>query len=120
MIIEQATDRDIARLHLKARIPFPWEGLVAKKGETIMGIGGVYVEPSGRIMGFMDLHPGLRTPILFRNVLRYINELKDRGIDEISVKCETRFNRAEAFLKRLGFEATGTYEDEMEVWTWRH
>lgn len=116
MIVEKATDMDVARLHCRLSIPFPWEGLTAKKGKTVMGIGGVYVEDSGRVMAFLEIHPSLRKPLLYRYTITYLKQLKARGLDDIYVKCDTRFPKAEKFLERHGFKPTGEQEDGMELW----
>lgn len=118
MKVTDATPADIQRF-FGIKMPYHWEGIVAKEGNLITGIGGVYVEHSGRVMGWMHLTPFTRKAIAFRYVIMYLRKLRDRGVDEISVKCDTNIGRAEAFLERLGFARTGNVEDNMEVWTWQ-
>ena len=118
MKVSKATDKDISRFY-GVKMPFPWEGIVGKEGDLIVGIGGVFVQSDGTLMGFMDLTRKTRKPMVFRYVIMYLRELRRRGIDAVSVSCDTSFNRAEAFLIRLGFTATDYVDDGRRIWTWQ-
>ncbi len=117
--ISKATKADIRRFY-GIDMPTAWEGIVGKRGKLIVGVGGVFVTPDGEVQGFMDLSPYARKPLVFRYVIMYLRELKARGIDCIKVMCDTRFNRAEEFLLRLGFEKTDEETNGMRCWKWQH
>lgn len=102
MKVEKATDKDFSRFY-GVRVKTSWEGFVVKDGDLIVGIGGVLVLGDGTLWGFMDLGKKTRSPLLYRYVITYLKDLKERGIDKVHVNCSEHIPRAAAFLERLGF-----------------
>ena len=115
IIVSEATDSDMFRFYGK-KLMNPWHGLVAKVGSRIVAFGGVYVNEAGEVVGFMDLRKGARRPVAYRYVSRFIADLMSRGCREITVSCDERFDRAAAFLDRLGFTPTDREEGGRKVW----
>lgn len=87
------------------------------KGDHVLGIGGLIVMEDGGVQGFMDLKGKSRRAVVFRHVLRYLAEKKRQGVMPIYTAADTRYPRAEEFLKRLGFVPTDETNDSgMRIW----
>lgn len=116
--VSEATDRDMFQFY-GARLQNPWEGLVAKIGNQIVGMGGVYANEAGEVVAFLDLRKWARKPSVYKYAFRLINEMKSRGCDEVVTSCDKRIPRASEFLSRLGFKPTDREEAGRQVWVWR-
>jgi hypothetical protein len=112
MNITKATDKDFFKFY-GVRVTTAWEGLVAKEGDLITGIGGVMVLADATLWGFMDLSKQSRTPMLFRYVITFLRELKARGVGNVQVTCSEHIPRAVEFLEKLGF----TRDNGGDTWT---
>jgi hypothetical protein len=112
------TEREMTRIY-KVPISGTFRGLAGRRGMITVAAGGILVGDDGRVWGFIDLHPCARTPLLFRYVMRFLEECKEDGVKEIYVTRDASFETSEEFLTRIGFsKTTETFEDK-EVWIWR-
>jgi hypothetical protein len=94
--------------------PERWGGMAANIGKLVVGVGGVCLWEDGRWWAFLDAAPVARTPARFhRTALRYLRSL---DIEELFVACDERFDKASAWLERLGFKETNEEMNGCKVW----
>lgn len=117
--IVAATDDDIARFYDGARITVPWRAKAIRLGRIVGGVGGVVQDGDGTWFAFLDVPRHLRTPVLYRHVKQGLLELAGAGATVVRATCNSDIPRADAFLRRLGFEPTQDYRGDERVWEWR-
>lgn len=99
-----------------------WKGMALKAGSYVVGIGGYTITEEGKVYGFIDIgSPIARTPILYRRALRFLDQMKQDGFQEVLTICDDSKPNAERFLLRLGFKPTEDFLSGFRVWSkWLH
>lgn len=118
--IVTATDDDVARFYRGVQFTAPWVGKVIRKGKFIAGFGGVMEIGEGLWYAFLDVPAHLRRPMIYRHALGVLDEAKSMGAMKIRAICDTSVTRAEAMLRRIGFEPTDETDGERTVFEWQH
>jgi len=118
--IHDADDTDFARFFKTQAPATRWRGKCIRKGDLVKAMAGVVLSDDGRYFAFMELRGAGRFPLVFRRVLRFLeNTIEDFEIDEVFAFCDDRYPRAHQFIERLGFVKTEEEHDQGKVWRWR-
>lgn len=95
-----------------------WKGMSLKVGSYVVAIGGYTVTEDGKVYCFIDIgSPIARTPILYRRAIRFLDQMKQDGIEETFTICDQSKPNAERFLLRLGFTPTDDFQSGFRVWS---
>jgi hypothetical protein len=117
--LEPTTKADCEQFFRKP-LPYRIRALTAKKGDEILGIGGIAFMPDGRTGAFLDATEEAikRHPItLHKAALRTLAMAREMGVSSLSTWCDRRRGAADRYLTRLGFSHTGIRRG-FEEWTW--
>lgn len=115
------TTADDAERFFPDKLPWRIRALTAKRGEEILGIGGIAMLPDGTAAVFLEASEEntKKYPVLLHRaakaVLRMATEL---GFKRLLTRADMKRPAAERYLMRLGFEKVGTIDGE-EVWQWQ-
>lgn len=118
-----ATARDW-RAYFRQPAPDIFTALIARRNGRVVGIAGVMWDDHGRAWGFMDhrLKPDEPLPAfaMHRQARRFLEVMREVGEPAIYTGADTsRSPRAEAWLRRLGFEITDEFGTvEQAIWKW--
>lgn len=87
-------------------LPFRIRGLTAVIDDKVVGVAGVGFMPDGVVCGFAQLTDDLRRHrvALHRAALRFLADVRASGIRELVTLADPSIERAEPWLRRLGFE----------------
>ena len=119
-----ATARDF-RAYYKHPMPEVCTALVGRENGRILGIGGCMWDDEGRAWGFLDhgYTPDDPPPALtlHRQARRFLAAMRQVGEPAIYTAVEAhRSHRAEAWLRRLGFEISTEFPTaDKVVWKWQ-
>lgn len=117
--IVTATDDDVARFYRGVQFTAPWVGKAIRRGKLVAGFGGVMEIGEGLWFAFLDIPAHLRRPSIYRHVLGVLDEAQAMGALKIRAVCDTGVPRAEAMLRRIGFEPTEETDGERTVFEWQ-
>lgn len=113
-----ATPADYSGFY-KADPPDVWTALVGRQGGRVVGMAGVVYDDYGRAWAFLDalIRP---TFALHRQALRFFAAMRQVGEPAIYTTCGyDQSPRAEAWLRRLGFEITDEFgPTDQAIWKW--
>lgn len=98
----------------------PIRGYAARSGFRTVALGGLTVDASGRVWGFIDFKPGYRLKAIYKYMLRLLDEARADGIPEIWVSRNTELDTSERLLTRGGFTKSDETIDDHELWVWRN
>ena len=118
------TPEDVKRF-LPNGLPWRIRALTAKRGDEILGIGGIAMLPDGTVAAFLEaseVNAKKYRLTLHKAALRIMKQVKDIGFGSIVTECDTKRDAAARYLERLGFSPLGTIEreaQEIEVWKWQ-
>ena len=118
--VSKATDEDVARYYSGAAITGEWIGYTARRDRRVLAVGGLIRMENDEWMGFLDMPIGIRSPLALRYAVKLLREAKERGAKSIVATCDEAIPRADAFLKRLGFESTDREFEGRTVWKWHN
>lgn len=116
--IRPADDVDFARFYGGVRVTGRWIGRALWRRRLVAGFGCIIETAEGEWMAFLEVPAADRKPHVFRHVLQVLNEAKGKGARVIKATCDTSIPRAEALMKKLGFEPTEETLDGKVVWAW--
>lgn len=118
--IERATDLDFVKYYRVEPPKNNWIGWAIKNGRLVKGLAAIAQADDGRYFGFMDKDNFALRPMILRlfkkNMVAASRELK---LEEVFVTCDTRYDKAESFLKHLGFTRTDETIADQKVWKWQ-
>jgi hypothetical protein len=116
--IRPATASDIEAYNgLKELPPFRSYVWAAVDGETVIGLGGYSILPTGAAMLFLDADPSdtkANRLTLCKMAKAVMGKARKAGFRRLVAQCDEEIPRAREFLVWLGFTDTGemfAYED---------
>lgn len=112
-------ERELHRFY-KQYVVTPIRGYAGRHGFRTVVVGGLVVGADGRVWGFIDALPQYRRPIIFKYMLRLLEEAAADGIEEIWVVRNAALETSERLLRRGGFRKTDEIVDGHEIWVWRN
>lgn len=118
--ISFATDDDVARFYGGIQFSGAWHAKAMHRGRLVAGMGGVIETEPGVWVGFLEVPEGERKPSLYRHVIEMLDAAKASGATTIKTWCDDSIPRAEAMMRRLGFQPTDEIIDGKRIWAWVH
>lgn len=116
--VSAATEDDIARFYGGIEFSAPWHAKAMRKGRIVAGMGGVIEMEPGVWLGFLEVPAHARSPSLFRHVKDVLEQARASGAIKVKTWCDDSIPRAEAMMRRLGFQPTDEKIDGKVVWEW--
>ena len=116
--IVQASEDDVARYYGGIAFPTRWVAKALRKGDLVAGMGGVIETEPGVWVGFLEVPPFARSPSLFRHVKDVLEKAREAGAVKVKTWCDDGIPRAEAMMRRLGFQPTDETINGKVVWEW--
>lgn len=116
--VNPATDDDVARFYGGIQFNGEWHAKAMRKGRLVAGMGGVIETEPGVWVGFLEVPAGERRPSLYRHVIEMLDAAKASGATTIKTWCDDSIPRAEAMMRKLGFQPTDETIDDKVVWAW--
>lgn len=116
--IRPADDIDFARFYGGVQVTSQWIGKGIWRRRLLAGFGCVIEVAEGEWMAFLEVPAGERKPHIYRHILQALTDAKKRGARTIKATCDTSIPRAEALMRKLGFEPTQETLDGKVIWAW--
>lgn len=104
----------------KTDVVLPIRGYAGREGLRTVIIGGLTLGTDGRVWGFIDFKPGYRLKVIYRYMLRLLDEARQDGIPAIWVSRNTALDTSERLLMRAGFARANETIEGHEIWVWRN
>ena len=116
LVIRLATEADF-RAFYDRDPPEAWTAMCGDRGGKIVGMAGVYYDPDGVALGFLDAteRPSFA---LHRAAKKFLSVMKAVGEKAIYTTCQDNIPRAEEWLTRLGFKLLPEKIEGERVWRW--
>lgn len=112
-------DREMLRFY-KVPVVSPFKGYAGRDGLRTVIVGGLTLGGDGRVWGFIDFKPGYRLKVIFKYMMRLLEEARQDGIPEIYVSRDPSYETSERLLKRAGFSLADEKIKGHEIWVWRN
>lgn len=116
--VVEATDEDLARMFGGVVIHGEWYGLCARRGRLVTAMGGV-LRKEDAFYAFLEVPAYMRGRYVYRHAFRFLQSLKERGVQSVRASCDETIPRAKEFMERLGFTETDEQLDGRTVWEWQ-
>lgn len=116
--IRRADETDFARFYGPVHITSRWIGHALWRGRVVAGFGGMIETDDGVWLAFLEVPADARRPFLYRRILKGFEEAKAQGCRVVRALCDPSIPRADALMRRLGFQETDEMIDGKAVWTW--